>query len=85
MKKAAAILPAAILLVSCGCGTIASLSGRDEPKLLGGMRYDLHYMDFDGPALGICGGWLPLVIDFPFCLALDVLFLPVTIPWEIFR
>ncbi len=85
MKKAAALLLAGGLLASSGCGTIASLSGRDDPKLLGGMRYDIHYLDFDGPALGICGGWLPFVLDFPFCLPLDLLLLPVTLPWEIFR
>jgi len=85
MRKTATFFLAACLLLSAGCGTIASLTGRDDPKLMGGMRYDIHYVDFGGPALGICGGWLPFVLDFPFCLALDLLLLPVTLPWEIFR
>ncbi len=75
----------AVVLLTAGCGTIASLTGPDDPKLIGGVRYDLRYLDFHGPALGICGGWLPLVLDLPFSFAFDLLLLPVTLPWEIFR
>jgi uncharacterized protein YceK len=58
-----------------GCGFIASTNHEDGSRIYGGVRYDIEDFAIKGFPLGVLVG----LIDFPFSVVADTLFLPVTI------
>jgi len=74
----------ALALPLNGCATIDSLgSSSSSSRTYGGVKGDLEGIDsFQGPAMGICGGWFLPLLDLPFSLVLDTALLPVTLVWD---
>lgn len=54
----------------------------EDPKIFGGVRFDVEVVSADLDGLWI--GWIGL-IDMPLSLGLDVALLPVSVVWEIIR
>jgi uncharacterized protein YceK len=78
MKYGMSTLALVTALALGGCGTIGSLT--DHPRVMGGVRNDLDELTHEpGPCRP---GWL-MIVDLPFSLALDLVFLPFTVIYEI--
>jgi uncharacterized protein YceK len=77
-------IAALLLLISqSGCGTMMALSSdRYDSLLYCGVREDVEGLSRKYHGMGL---WWFFVPDFPFSLALDTVFLPGTLIYEIFR
>jgi uncharacterized protein YceK len=67
------------VLLFGGCGTIINLS--DEPKIYGGLRYDVTQV---GMGLRRCEPGCWMIPDVPFSLVLDTVVLPFTVVHQLF-
>ncbi|HXX93978.1 MAG TPA: YceK/YidQ family lipoprotein [Planctomycetota bacterium] len=84
MRRVLLALTAAFLLVVVsGCGTeIALNSDRYDCLIYCGVREDVDGLSREYHSLWL--GWF-FILDFPFSLGVDTLFLPGTLIYEVFR
>jgi len=81
-RTRALVLALAVTLCSAGCGSINDISkGEDGQRIYGGVRQDAKMVSGSNSSTAAVLGFL----DFPFSLALDTVFLPVTVIFAIAR
>ena len=81
------LLAACLCLCLAGCSSIADMAnGENGQRVYGGTQRNLSFVQGkDGYTHGGVGGFCLGVIDFPFSLALDTAFFPVTLVFAIVR
>jgi len=75
-----------LLSLMTGCKTlIQSVLSGDGPAVFGGLRFHASEIDFHAPLEDVIGVGFLALVDGPLCLGLDLLLLPISIPWEVLQ
>lgn len=76
-----------LLSLATGCRTlIQSVLSGDGPAAFGGIRFLASEIDCSQmPLEDLIGFGVLALVDGPLCLGLDLLLLPISIPWEVLQ